>query len=138
MEGKRILLVDDDETTATPYQLILESGEYQVDVATTGRQALEKMGAGEYHVVILDIKLPDMLGTEVARKMKMKTRGGDVDLIVITEYPNLTDSIETIDYGINDILLKPIDPDELLRTIEETLRWRASEASRALSSTSYP
>jgi DNA-binding response OmpR family regulator len=136
LEGKRILLVDDDETIVTPFQLILESEGYQIDVATTGRQALEKMGEGEYHVVILDIKLPDMLGTEVARKIKMKKE--DVNLIVITGYPNLTDSIETIDYGINDILLKPIDPDELLRTIEETIRWRASEASRASSSTSYP
>ena len=136
MEEKQILLVDDDETIVTPFQLILESEEYQVDVATTGRQALEKMGEEEYHVVILDIKLPDMLGTEVARKIKMRKE--DVNLIVITGYPNLTDSIETIDYGISDILLKPIDPDELLRTIEETIRWHASEASRASSSTSYP
>ena len=81
MEGKRILLVDDDETTATPFQLVLESGEYQVDVATTGRQALEKIGKLEYHVVILDIKLLDTLGTEVARKIKMKKE--DVNLIVI-------------------------------------------------------
>jgi DNA-binding response OmpR family regulator len=136
LKGKRILLVDDDETITTPFQLILESEGYQVDVATTGQQALEKMGAGEYHIVILDIKLPDMLGTEVARKIKMKKE--DVNLIVITGYPNLIDSIETIDYGISDILLKPIDPDELLRTIEETIRWRASEASRSPSSTSYP
>jgi DNA-binding NtrC family response regulator len=46
---------------------------------------------------------------------------------VITGYPNLTDSIETIDYGISDILLKPIDPDELLRTIEETLQWKKTQ-----------
>jgi len=134
LEAKRILLVDDDETTVTPFQLILESEGYQVDVATTGWQALEKMGEGEYHVVILDIKLPDMLGIEVAKKIKMKKE--DVNLIVITGYPNLTDSIKTIDYGISDILLKPIDPDELLRTIEETIRWRASEAPRSSSSTS--
>jgi two-component system response regulator HydG len=125
LEGKRILLVDDDETITTPFQLILESEGYQVDVATTGQQALEKMGEGEYHVVILDIKLPDMLGTEVARKIKMRRE--DVNLIVITGYPNLTDSIETIDYGISDILLKPIDPDELLRTIEETLQWKKTQ-----------
>jgi DNA-binding response OmpR family regulator len=136
LEAKRILLVDDDETTVTPFQLILESEGYQVDVATTGRQALEKMGEGEYHVVILEIKLPDMLGIEVAKKIKMKKE--DVNLIVITGYPNLTDSIKTIDYGISDILLKPIDPDELLRTIEEAIRWRMSETSRASSSTSYP
>ena len=122
MEGKQILLVDDDETTVTPFQLILESEGYQVDVATTGQQALEKMGEGEYHVVILDIKLLDTLGTEVARKLKMRKE--DVNLIVIAGYPNLTDSIKTIDYGISDILLKLIDPDELLRTIKETIRWK--------------
>ena len=64
----------------------------------------------------------DTLGTEVARKLKMRKE--DVNLIVIAGYPNLTDSIKTIDYGISDILLKLIDPDELLRTIKETIRWK--------------
>jgi len=74
--------VDDDETIVTPFQLVLDSEEYQVDVATTGRQALEKMGAGGYHVIILDIKLLDMLGIEVISKIKMKKE--DINLIVIT------------------------------------------------------
>ena len=76
-----------------------------------------------------------MMGIEVARKIKMRKE--DVNLIVIAGYPNLTDSIKTIDYGISDILLKPIDPDELLRTIEETIRWRESEAPLSSSSTSF-
>jgi DNA-binding response OmpR family regulator len=63
------LQVDDDETITTPFQLFLESEEYQVDVAITGRQALEKMGSGEYHVIIWDIKLPVLLGIEVTSKI---------------------------------------------------------------------
>ena len=124
MEARRILLVEDDETIVIPFQFILESEEYQVYVATTGREALEKMGEREYHVVILDIRLPDMLGTEVARRIK--TQKEDTNLIIMTGYLNLSDSIETIDVGINEILMKPIDPDELLRSVEEAFQWQKS------------
>lgn len=120
MEGKRILLVDDDETIVVPFQLILQKEGYQVDTALNGRQALEKAGETEYQMVILDIKLPDMEGIEVASKIRKQD--DDVNLVVMTGYPNLTDSIETIDIGIDEILLKPIEPDELIRVVKESFR----------------
>lgn len=115
--GKCILLVDDDETIVTPFQLILQNEGYQVDTATTGRQALEMFEKAEYQVVILDIKLPDIQGTEVISSIRKQN--DQVSLIVITGYPSLIDSIDAIDIGINEILLKPIEPDELLRAVKE-------------------
>jgi DNA-binding response OmpR family regulator len=118
MVSKRILLVDDDETILAPFQLILQNEGYLVDTATTGRQAIEKAEKNEYQMAILDIKLPDIKGIDVA--YKMRDLHGEIRLIIITGYPDLADSIETIDIGIDEILMKPIEPDELLRIINET------------------
>ncbi len=116
MVERRILLVEDDETIVTPFQIILESEEYQVDTATTGRQAIERLGENEYRVVILDIKLPDMKGVDVAREIRDRTESS---IIIVTGYPDLVESLEALDLGIEEILLKPINAEELLRTVEE-------------------
>ena len=126
MAGRRILLVEDDTTIVVPFQLILESEGYHVDTASTGRQAIENIGKNEYQVVILDMKLPDMQGIEVAREIRNKT--DEINLIIMTGYPNLVDSIEALDIGISEILLKPINADEFLRTVEEALVERKNTA----------
>ena len=120
LEGKRILLVDDDETILVPFQHILQDEGYQVDTASNGREALEKAGETEYQMVISDIKLPDIQGIEVAKKIRELNR--NTRLIIITGFPNLADSLETIDLGIDEILIKPIKPDELLRAVKESLQ----------------
>jgi len=119
LEGKHILLVDDDETITTPFQLILQEVGYLVDTALTGRQAVEMAGLTDYQMAILDIKLPDISGIEVARKIRKRQK--DIHFIIISGYPELADSIEAINVGIDEILLKPIQPDELLRAVKESL-----------------
>ena len=118
LKGKRILLVDDDDTITTPFQLILQNAGYQVDIALTGQQALEKLEETDYQVAILDIILPDIKGEEIARKIRKQN--DDIRFIIITGYSEIDDSVEAIDVGIDDILLKPIEPDELLRTVKES------------------
>jgi len=120
LEGKRILLIDDDETILIPFQHILQDEGYQVDTASNGHEALEKVGETEYQMVISDIKLPDVHGIEVAGKIREQYR--DTRLIIITGFPDLADSLETIDLGIDEILIKPIKPDELLRAVKESLQ----------------
>jgi len=119
LEGKHILLIDDDETIITPFQLILQDIGYQVDTALTGQQAIEKAREKDYQMAILDIKLPDIGGVEVARKIREQQ--GDIHFIIISGYPELADSIEAIDVGIDEILLKPIRPDELLRAVKDSI-----------------
>lgn len=118
LKGKRILLVDDDDTITTLFQLILQNAGYQVDIALTGQQALEKLEETDYQVAILDIILPDIKGEEIARKIRKQN--DDIRFIIITGHSEIDDSVEAIDVGIDDILLKPIEPDELLRTIKES------------------
>jgi len=118
LKGKRILLVDDDETITTPFQFALQNAGYQVDTALTGRQALEKAEEADYQMAILAINLPDIRGIEVARRIRKQH--AEICFIIITGYPEIADSIETIDVGIDDILLKPIEKDELLRIVKES------------------
>jgi len=119
LERKHILLVDDDETIIAPFQLVLQNAGYHVDSALTGQQALEKTEKADYELAILDIKLPDIRGIEVAREIRKQH--DDIRLIIITGYSEMADSIETIDVGIDEILIKPIEPDELLRAVKESL-----------------
>lgn len=117
VEEKRILLVEDDETILASFHLILENEGYQVDTAATGRQALERAEKGKYGLVILDIKLPDIRGIEVARKIRERDNG--INMVIMTGHPELAESIDIIDIGIDEILLKPINVDELLRVIKD-------------------
>jgi len=119
LKGERILLVDDDETITIPFQLILQDAGYLVDTAHSGQQAIEKTEKADYQMAILDVKLPDVKVIDVARKIRKQHE--DIRFIIMTGYPEIADSIETIDLGIDEILLKPIDPDELLRAVKESL-----------------
>lgn len=119
VEAKRILLVEDDETILASFHLILENEGYQVDTATSGQQALEKAREKNYRLVILDIKLPDMRGIEVAKEMRK--RDDEINFVIMTGYPELAESIDTIEIGIEEILLKPINMDELLRITKDVL-----------------
>ncbi len=119
VEEKRILLVEDDETILASFHLLLEDEGYQVDTAATGRRALERAEKGKYRLVILDIKLPDLRGIEVARKIR--ERDDSINMVIMTGHPELAESIDTIDIGIDEILLKPINVNELLRVIKDTL-----------------
>lgn len=117
-EKRRILLVDDDESIVYSFQVILRDQGYEVDAATTGLQALEKAEEKDYHTVLLDIRLPDIQGIEVAKRLKEKDE--DINVVIMTGYPDLGKSIDAIDIGVHEILMKPIEPNELIRVIRET------------------
>ena len=119
MKRKRILFVDDDVTLVETFKKILENEGYVVEVALTGHQAFEKVDEVEFDLIILDIRLPDIIGEEVARKVREQDE--TVNIVMITGYPDFQDSINALDIGVHDILLKPIGPDELLRVTREAL-----------------
>jgi len=119
MNEKRILIVEDDEKLLHTYQSILQEEGYFVETATTGNQALDKAKKTKFHLVILDIKLPDIMGDEVAKGIKA---GDDkVPIIMITGYPTLQRSIDSLELGIYEILIKPVGIDELLRIVHDAL-----------------
>lgn len=120
MNGKRILMVDDDQTLVTLFQMILQEEGYAVETATSGLQALDIAKKTDFHLVLLDIKLPDIRGDEVARELRKID--DKIGIVLITGYPSFKDCIDALDIGIDEILLKPIGTTELLRVAQEAIR----------------
>ena len=118
MSEKRILIVDDDTSITTVFKIILEEHGFNVNTASSGQEALSLEGSS-FDLVILDIKLPDIMGDQVAIMMKERRMADNI--VLMTGYPELEDCIDTLGVGIQEILLKPISPDEILRVARDAL-----------------
>ena len=105
MSEKRILLVDDDKPINATFKAVLEEHGYTVNTASSGQEALS-LEESSFGLVILDIKLPDIMGDQVAKVMK--ERGMADNIVFMTGYPELEDCIDTLGVGIQEILIKPI------------------------------
>jgi len=116
---ERILIVDDDESICRTLSLILQEEGYETDVAYTGKEAIEKTKTNFYNAALLDIKLPDMEGTKLLTALK-KTFPEMVK-IMVTGYPSLENAVEALNYGADAYIMKPVNPEELLRVIREKL-----------------
>jgi DNA-binding NtrC family response regulator len=118
-EQKRILVVDDDDAILKSVATILQLKGYNVDTAETGRQAIEKSQAHFFNLALLDIKLPDMEGTSLLVKMHQTTPR--MMKIMLTGYPSLENAVTALNLGADAYVLKPVNPKDLLKVVEEKL-----------------
>jgi DNA-binding NtrC family response regulator len=119
-ERARILVVDDDESVRKVLAAILEEKGYVVDTAENGKEAIEKSKTKIYNLALLDIRLPDMEGTELLTAMKETTP--KMIKIIMTGYPSLQNAIEAVNKGADAYMLKPLNMDNALRTIKGHLK----------------
>jgi len=121
---RRILVVDDNELAARKLQQVLEADlECQVDAVKGGMQALERLGAQSYSIVITDLRMPKMDGMELIRAIQ--ERGLPVTLIVTTGHGSIDEAVQAIRLGAYDFLTKPIDLDHFRLVIKRALRERS-------------
>ena len=121
MEADRtILVVDDDKSILRTFTRILQKNGYKIDVAETGKEAIEKVDSRHYDLVLVDIRLPDMDGTDLLVKMKKPLQS--TIKIMITGFPSLESGVKALDEGADAYLVKPVKPEELLMLIEEKLK----------------
>jgi len=118
-ERARILVVDDESIRKILKTILVEEG-YVVDTAENGKEALEKSNVNFYNLALIDIRLPDMEGTELLSTMKETTP--KMVKIIITGYPALQNAVEAVNKGADGYVLKPMNIDVLLATIEEHLK----------------
>jgi DNA-binding response OmpR family regulator len=78
-----------------------------------------------YDLAVVDVKLPDIEGIEVLRRMRQNSR--NMKKIILTGYPNLENAIESITQGVDAYLLKPIEPSEFLKIVEGKLKDKEKE-----------
>lgn len=115
-----ILVVDDDAGIRKTLSKILEKEGYVVETVENGKQAIEASNERFFNVVLIDIRLPDMEGTELLDKLK-ETEPRMVKMI-ITGYASLQNAVEAVNRGANGYVLKPFDAGYLLAMIEEHLK----------------
>ncbi len=121
----RILVVDDDDTIRTTMKAILQDEGYTVDLASTGKEAIQKSQQNNYNVALLDIRLPDMEGVELLKLLKdgvPRTRK-----IMVTGYPSLQNAISALNKNADAYLLKPVDVEKLLNTVKQQLEAQENE-----------
>lgn len=108
----KILVVDDEEIIRDSILYILESEGYEVDKAENGKVAYEKIKEKHFDLVITDIEMPAMKGTELLEKIK--TLDPQTAVIIITAFGSLDTAITALRNGASDYILKPVEFDELL------------------------
>jgi DNA-binding NtrC family response regulator len=121
----RILVVDDDEGIRNSLAAILKDEGYTVDVAKNGSEAIEKSRATFYNVTLIDIRLPDMEGTEILTRMRGTVP--KIRKIMLTGYPSLENAIEAVNRNADAYILKPVEVEKLLDTVREQLKLQEME-----------
>jgi len=116
---KSILVVDDDKAILKYAKGIRELEGYDVDVAETGFDAMEKSDNRFYNLALLDIMLPDIEGTELLTKMHRTTP--KMMKIMVTGFPSFDNAVEALNMGADAYLLKPVELEELLSVVKEKL-----------------
>lgn len=111
-----ILIVEDHADARDTLRLLLQLDGHRVTEAGTGARAVELAAAARFDVAMVDIGLPDMDGYEVARRIR--TSGGrGVYLVALTGYGEPDDRQRALAAGFDAHLVKPVDPDDLLKAL---------------------
>ncbi len=121
-EKPKVLLVEDERSLADLYAHYLHDEGVDVDHVATGREALEYLDNDVPDAVLLDIRLPDMLGTEVLRAVN--DRKLPTAAIMITAHASINTAVETMRGGAYDFLVKPFNRDRLVQTLRAALTKR--------------
>ena len=120
-----ILLVDDDHSLRNMLSFVLGKEGYHVDEAVSGREALKRLKGRKYDLVISDIRMPDLNGIELLKKIK--THEQELPVIMITAYAATHDAIEAMKLGAEDYIMKPFNLEELKIIINKSLHKKSIE-----------
>ncbi len=120
--NRRILAVDDMEFNRDHLRKVLELDGYEVETAADGRSALARLRQSTFHLVITDLRMPDMSGFDLLSRLRLERI--PVGVIVLTAYGDTEDALRTMKAGADDYLTKPYDPDHLRFLVKRTLERR--------------
>jgi two-component system cell cycle response regulator CtrA len=116
----RVLLIEDDPSTARSIETMLRKANFNVYATDLGEEGLDLAKLYDYDLIILDINLPDMTGYEVLRKLRL----GKVDTptLILSGLDGTDDKIKGFGFGADDYLTKPFHRDELVARIHAIIR----------------
>ena len=115
----RILVVEDEESLSEAIAFLLSKEGFEVDIAATGPAALEKFDLNGADLILLDLMLPGLSGTEVCRQIRTKS---SVPIIMLTAKDSEIDKVVGLELGADDYVTKPYSSRELIARIRAVLR----------------
>ena len=116
----QILIMEDEPTVAQGLQMILKEVGYEVDLAKTGKEALDTFDQRVFDLLVADLRLPDIDGIEVIERVKKNRPSTEV--IVITGYSTVSSAVKAMKLGAFDYLPKPFTEDEFKSAVEGALK----------------
>jgi len=119
MDPAKILLIDDERTICDGCRLVLSDHGHLVEAHIQGGAGLNAIREGQFDLVLLDMKLPDMDGMEILRTVRKER--SDVYIIVMTGYSTVQNAVEAMKLGAVDYLSKPFTDDELVISVERAI-----------------
>lgn len=115
----RVLVVDDEQDNCDYLKLVLSKEGYEVETLTDPTQAVDTLRAAEFHLVLLDMMMPRLTGTEVLEQIrKIDT---DIAVIVATAYPTVETAVASLKAQASDYVKKPLEPAQLLSAVQNAL-----------------
>ena len=120
--SERVYIIEDDPGVSEVVKLLLSREGYYVEGASSVKEGLRRLAAGDFDLVITDLKLPDGTGLDALRLIHERDRTQPV--IMMTSYSSLESAIAALRAGAVDYIIKPFDNDELLHAVERALKER--------------
>jgi DNA-binding response OmpR family regulator len=123
----RILVVEDDPAVQKALRRLFESEGYAVEIQANGQSALESFQAAAPAVVILDLRLPKLSGSEVCKEIK--AQAPTLPIVVLSATSDVSDKVLLLELGADDYVTKPFSPRELLARVRAALRHTSRTAN---------
>jgi pilus assembly protein CpaE len=110
----RVLLIDDEQFYFKLLQKSLKESEYKLEYAKSGNEGLAKIPSFEPELLIVDLKLPELDGFEIVKRLRRDPKFSYIPVIVITSHDELSEKLKAFELGADDYLVKPFQPEELV------------------------
>ncbi|MEY3108324.1 MAG: hypothetical protein RL730_675, partial [Actinomycetota bacterium] len=122
----KILIVEDESSFSEALEFLLGKEGFSVITAATGTEALKKFEQGGIDLILLDLMIPEISGTEVCRQIRAKSK---VPIIMLTAKDSEVDKVVGLEIGADDYVTKPYSARELVARINAVLRRNGSESA---------
>ena len=118
----KVLVVEDENDIRELIEYNLLKAGYEVTAVMSGEEALQRLGAGRFDLILLDVMLPGMDGFEICRRLKRDTRTSRIPIAILTAKSEDTDIVVGLELGADDYIVKPFSPSVLIARMRAMLR----------------